>query len=94
VVVTGSLIPTSATHINPEVTVITAQQLEVCGFKNAFDALRNLTQNTGFTQGADFGNTFTPAANTISLRGLGPNHTLILINGERVADYPVLTMAR
>ena len=33
--------------------------------------------------------TFTPAANAISLRGLGPNHTLTLINGHRVADYPV-----
>ncbi len=40
-------------------------------------------------QGADYGNTFTPAANAISLRGLGPNHTLTLINGHRVADYPV-----
>lgn len=88
VVVTGSRIPTATTDINPEITVITSQQLEDRGFKNAFDALNNLAQNTGFTQGADFGNTFTPAANTISLRGLGPNHTLILINGERVADYP------
>lgn len=89
VVVTGSRIATSAANINPEVTVITGAQLEDRGFTNAFDALSNLTQNTGFTQGADFGNTFTPAANTISLRGLGPNHTLILINGQRVADYPV-----
>lgn len=89
VVVTGSRIPTSAADVNPEVTVITGQQLEDRGFTNAFDALSNLPQNTGFTQGADYGNTFTPAANTISLRGLGPNHTLILINGQRVADYPV-----
>ena len=89
VVVTGSRAgSTATTDINPEITVITSQQLEDRGFKNAFDALNNLAQNTGFTQGADFGNTFTPAANTISLRGLGPNHTLILINGERVADYP------
>ena len=88
VVVTGSRIPHSAADINPTITVITSQQLEDRGFKNAFDALNNLAQNTGFTQGADFGNTFTPAANTISLRGLGPNHTLILINGQRVADYP------
>ena len=89
VVVTGSRIATSAANVNPEVTVITSVQLEDRGFTNAFDALSNLTQNTGFTQGADFGNTFTPAANTISMRGLGPNHTLILINGQRVADYPV-----
>ena len=89
VVVTGSRIATNAANVNPEVVVITGAQLEDRGFTNAFDALSNLTQNTGFTQGADFGNTFTPAANTISMRGLGPNHTLILINGQRVADYPV-----
>ena len=89
VVVTGSRIPTAAADINPQITVITSQQLEDRGFKNAFDALNTLAQNTGFTQGADFGNTFTPAANTISLRGLGPNHTLILINGQRVTDYPI-----
>ena len=70
-------------------TVITAADIEKQGFSNAFDALNNLTQNTGFVQGADYGNTFTPAANAISLRGLGPNHTLTLINGHRVADYPV-----
>ena len=88
-VVTGSRIRISNTEISPEVTVITGADIEDRGFKNAFDALNNLPQNTGFTQGADFGNTFTPAANTISLRGLGPNHTLILINGQRVADYPI-----
>ena len=89
VVVTGSRIPNVGGQAPADVTVITGQDLEDRGFKNVFDALNTLPQNTGFTQGADFGNTFTPAANTISLRGLGPNHTLILIDGRRVADYPV-----
>jgi len=89
VVVTGSRIPNAAGPPPPGVTVITGQDLEDRGFKNVFDALNTLPQNTGFTQGADFGNTFTPAANTISLRGLGPNHTLVLVDGRRVADYPV-----
>ena len=40
-------------------------------------------------QGADFGNTHTPSANAISLRGLGPNHTLVLLNGRRLADFPI-----
>src|SRR5579872_4583156 len=89
VVVTGSHIRSSTAEIPSGVTVITATDLDSRGFKNAFDALNNLTQNTGFTQGADFGNTFTPAASTISLRGLGPNHTLVLINGQRVTEYPI-----
>jgi len=89
VVVTGSRIPSADRRPPPGVTVITGQDLEDRGFKNVFDALNTLPQNTGFTQGADFGNTFTPAANTISLRGLGPNHTLVLVDGRRVADYPI-----
>ena len=88
VVVTGSRIPRAGLEGPSAVTVITAQDIEREGYKNVFDALSNQTQNSGFTQGADFGNTFTPSANTVSLRGLGPNHTLILLNGRRLADFP------
>ena len=88
VVVTGSRIPRNESQPATSITSITAEDLEAQGFRNVFDALNEQTQNTGFTQGADYGNTFTPAANAISLRGLGPNHTLVLINGRRVADYP------
>lgn len=89
VVVTGSRIPRASKEGPTSVTVITGEDIEKQGYRNVFDALNAQTQNTGMTQGADYGNTFTPAANTISLRGLGPNHTLILVNGRRVADYPV-----
>src|SRR6185369_9218489 len=81
VVVTGSRIPQDNLHQAASLTSISAEDLEAQGFRNVYDALNQQTQNTGFTQGADFGNTFTPAANAISLRGLGPNHTLVLING-------------
>ena len=29
-----------------------------------------------------------PGALSVDLRGLGPNHTLVLVNGRRIADYP------
>src|SRR4051794_12676543 len=89
VVVTGTRIRQPVDAGTTSVTVITGEQIESQGYRNVFDALNNLPQNSGFTQGADFGNTFTPAANAISLRGLGPNHTLVLFNGRRIADYPV-----
>lgn len=88
VVVTGSRISRVNAEGPSPVTVIKSEDLDRLGYKNVSDALGSLTQNTGFTQGEDFGNTFTPAANAISLRGLGPNHTLVLVNGRRVADYP------
>lgn len=89
IVVTGSRIPRASKEGPTSVTVITSKEMEQQGYRNVYDALNQQTQNTGFTQGADFGNTFTPAANAVSLRGLGPNHTLVLIDGRRVADYPV-----
>jgi iron complex outermembrane receptor protein len=89
VVVTGSRIPRASLEGPSAVTIITGEDIAKQGFRNVFDALTNQTQSSGFTTGADYGNTFTPSANTVSLRGLGPNHTLILLNGHRLADFPV-----
>ena len=89
VVITGSRIPRASLEGPAAISVITAEEITKQGYKNVFDALNNAVQNSGFTQGEDFGNTFTPSANTISLRGLGPNHTLILLDGRRLADFPI-----
>ncbi|HET8898701.1 MAG TPA: TonB-dependent receptor, partial [Rhodanobacteraceae bacterium] len=35
--------------------------------------------------GADF----SPGAQQVDLRGLGPNHSLVLVNGRRIADFPL-----
>ncbi|MTV40409.1 TonB-dependent receptor plug domain-containing protein [Duganella radicis] len=89
VVITGSRIPRAGTEGPSAVTVITGDDITRQGYRNVFDALTNQAQNSGFVQGADYGNTFTPSANAISLRGLGPNHTLVLLNGRRMADFPI-----
>ncbi|NVM76014.1 iron complex outermembrane receptor protein [Duganella sp. SG902] len=89
VVITGSRIPRAGTEGPSAVTVLTGEDITKQGYRNVFDALTNQTQNSGFVQGADYGNTFTPSANAISLRGLGPNHTLVLLNGRRMADFPI-----
>jgi outer membrane receptor protein involved in Fe transport len=88
VTVTGSRIARPTSEGATSVVAIQSDDLDALGFRNVFDALAQQTQNTGFVQGADFGNTFTPAANAISLRDLGPNHALVLVDGRRVADYP------
>ncbi|MCH7342909.1 TonB-dependent receptor [Pelomonas sp. CA6] len=88
VVVTGSRLGRLQQEGATPVTVIKAEDIDRLGYRNVSDALAALTENSGFTQGEDFGNTFTPAANAISLRGLGPNHTLVLVNGRRLTEYP------
>jgi outer membrane receptor protein involved in Fe transport len=89
--VTGSRIPRAQSEGAAPVTVIDAAQIRASGFTRLPDVLRALTQNVGETQsqqsasGADY----TPGAAQVNLRGLGPNHTLVLINGRRVADFPL-----
>lgn len=90
-VITGSRIPRIATEGPAPVTVITSESIKAAGFSSVPDVLRSLTQNGGETQtqqsssGADW----TPGAQQVDLRGLGPNHTLVLVNGRRIADFPL-----
>lgn len=89
IVVTGSRIARRKIEGPAPVAIITGDDIDRNGFRSVFDALTTLPQNTGSVQGEDFGSTFTPAANFVNLRGLGPNHSLVLVNGRRLADYPV-----
>ena len=89
--VTGSRIPRAEVEGPAPVTVITAQQISAAGFTTVPDVLRSLTQNGGETQSqqSGMGAVTTPGAQQVDLRGLGPNKTLVLINGRRVADFPL-----
>lgn len=89
VTVTGSLIPMSQVEtVNPVIT-ISGKDIETQGFRNVYDALRSLPQANGSVQDNQFTNGFTPGANTISLFGLDPGFTLVLLNGHPLADYPL-----
>lgn len=89
--VTGSRIPRAQIEGPAPVTVITANEIRSAGFASVPDVMRAITQNSGETQsqqsasGADF----SPGAEEVDLRGLGPNHTLVLVNGRRIADFPL-----
>ena len=89
--VTGSRIPRAQVEGPAPITVITAADIEAGGFTSVPDVMQSLTQNGGQTQsqqsagGADF----SPGAQQVDLRALGPNHTLVLVNGRRIADFPL-----
>ncbi|MGN6222389.1 TonB-dependent receptor domain-containing protein [Pseudoxanthomonas sp.] len=89
--VTGSRIPRAQIEGPAPITVVTAEQIQAAGFTSVPDVLRSLSQNSGSVQGQQ--NTTsaqsTPGAQAVDLRGLGPNHTLVLINGRRIADFPL-----
>lgn len=90
VTVTGSLIPKSQIETSSPVVTITAEDMKKQGFKNVYDALKSMPVATGAVQDAQFSQGFTPGANTISLLGLDPSFTLVLMNGKPLADYPFL----
>ena len=89
IVVTGSRIKRAQVEGPAPVTIITREQIDREGFVTVYDALNSMTQVTGATQNELTQNGFTPNANVIDLRGLGPGRTLTLINGRRAADYPL-----
>tara|TARA_B100000678_G_scaffold167736_1_gene140083 strand:+ start:1455 stop:4334 length:2880 start_codon:yes stop_codon:yes gene_type:complete len=91
IVVLGSRIPRSKMEGPAPVTVIDSEDILRQGYQDVPELMRSVTQNSGETQSTQsYGaNTFTPGAKQVDLRGLGPNHTLVLVNGRRVADFPM-----
>lgn len=90
IVVTGSRIPRVELETASPVTTITAEQIKSQGFRNVSDVLRAQPLATGSVADNQFGGGFTSTATTISLLGLDPSFTLILLDGRPMADYPLL----
>ena len=92
-VVTGSYIPTSETSANAGISPVVRidrKIIDESGQTTVSELLQKITvSNGGSVPISNNATGFTPAATSISLRGLGPEATLVLINGRRVANYPV-----
>lgn len=89
IVVTGSRIPVPAiiTATSP-IQVVTAQDIALAGQTDAVNIV-NLLPQTVINSGLDFGNNSNPQAAaggfaTADLRGLGPQRTLVLVDGRRL----------
>ena len=87
--VTGSNIKRVDAEGPAPVAIIRREDIERSGGQNLADILNGLTiANTGsFGEGLLAGNSFAPGTAGISLRGLGANTTLVLLNGRRLANY-------
>ncbi len=92
-VVTGSNIPSTLTAGEATaLPVITLDRKEIdkTGYTTAADLLQKITaSNGGAVPISNNATGFTPAASSTSIHGLGPEATLVLINGHRVANYPI-----
>lgn len=92
-VVTGSYIPSAETAVEAgasPVIRLDRQAIEDSGHRNTAELLQEITvANANAVPISNNATGFTPGATAVSLRGLGPEATLVLINGRRVASYPV-----
>lgn len=88
--ITGSRIKRTDLEGVAPVTVITALDIEMSGFSNVEEILQASIGNAGRTiEGNE--SSWTQGANTINLRGMGANRTLVLVNGKRIPQYPTAT---
>ena len=92
IIVTGSNIPT-AEEVGPNpVLNINRDLINKSPERTAEELIKDLpVANGGGVPVSNNGTGFTPGASAISLRGLGPQYTLVLIDGRRLAPYPIGT---
>lgn len=86
--VTGSRIKRAQVEGAQPVVTISAQQIQQEGFATVYDVLNSMNQQGSVEADTQWGS-HTPNASPINLRDLGPGRTLLLVNGRRVADYPL-----
>jgi len=89
IIVTGTRIVDPNTVATSPVQVVDAEAIKISGRNDVADILQLLPQNFNNTLGQDLGNrtsglTTAGGVSTANLRGLGPNRTLVLVNGRRL----------
>src|ERR1700742_44530 len=88
IVITGTRIASPNLQRVSPVQVVTSQDIAVGGRVQTFDILNQLPQ-TVFNPAVDFGPSSDPLSNpggatTVDLRGIGPQRTLVLVDGKRL----------
>jgi len=95
VVVTGSYIKGSPTDAPSPVKIFDREQFDIEGAFTIHDVVRNLTVNSGSLGNNESGGIGVSrdlvGVTNVNLRGLGPNSTLTLINGKRIAPVAAQT---
>ena len=85
--VTGSRLKQTDIETAQPVTIITREQIELSGFATVSDVLQNTPYNSfgSFKETSGYANG-QAVVNEISLRGLGSQRTLVLLDGRRIAS--------
>jgi outer membrane receptor protein involved in Fe transport len=85
--VSGSLINNAQIQTATPTYTITAEEIKARGFNSVAEVLQNAVQSTGSVQGPQESGGFTQGAQTISLYGLAPEYTLLLLDGKPITNF-------
>ena len=87
VTVTGSNIKRTDAETASPVQVLTREDIEKTGKQSIQEVLRGVTADGQGSIPSSFSNGFASGSAAVSLRGLGVNSTLVLVNGRRMTTY-------
>jgi outer membrane receptor protein involved in Fe transport len=87
VVITGSNIPTVELEGPSPIVRIDREEINRSGAETVGELLRRLPQNNSGSFDEKFQNSFAPGTSGISLRGMGMQYTLVLVDGRRMGNY-------
>ncbi len=85
--VTGSNIKRVDSETAAPIETITRADIQASGLQTISDVVRQITANNNGQISSAFTNGFSASGSGVSLRGLGPNNTLVLVNGRRMANF-------
>ncbi|MEX3634030.1 TonB-dependent receptor plug domain-containing protein [Paraburkholderia sp. BR14320] len=85
--VTGSLIRSADKQGRTEVQVITAKEIQQSGYTTVADFLRGTAVNSASSWSQSTASSSAPGGAGLALRGLSEKYTLVLVDGQRVANY-------
>src|ERR1700757_1697821 len=89
VTVTGSNVRRTDSETPSPVQVVTAQDIKNSGYTSVGDVLHNITANNMGSLSQSTPSAFAAGGSGVALRGLTVGATLVLIDGHRMASYPM-----
>lgn len=89
VVITGSHIRRTDTETPSPVSVMTADDINKQGYTSLADAIRAVPADNSGTLTQAFSGAMAGGASGVALRGLSVDATLVLMDGHRLAPYPL-----
>ena len=85
--VTGTNIKRVDAETAAPIETITREDIQASGLQTIQEVVRQITANNNGSIAPSFTNGFSASGTAVSLRGLGPNNTLVLVNGRRLANF-------